>query len=66
MKANWRITGDGLGRPPAPVVPGDQLHMTVEAVRIRSRTAEIHGVARVGDAVAAEARIRFVLVEDRR
>ena len=49
-----------------PVVPGDQLVMTVEAVRVRSRTAEIHGQARVGEQLAAEAKVRFVLVEDRR
>lgn len=49
-----------------PVVPGDQLVMTVESLRIRSRTAEIHGTARVGEHLAAEAKVRFVLVEDRR
>jgi UDP-3-O-[3-hydroxymyristoyl] N-acetylglucosamine deacetylase/3-hydroxyacyl-[acyl-carrier-protein] dehydratase len=48
-----------------PVVPGDQLRLIVDAFRVRSRTAEVHGVARVGDDVAAEAKIRFVLVENR-
>ncbi len=49
-----------------PVVPGDQLVMTVESIRVRSRTAEIHGLAHVGEHLAAEAKVRFVLVEDRR
>jgi UDP-3-O-[3-hydroxymyristoyl] N-acetylglucosamine deacetylase / 3-hydroxyacyl-[acyl-carrier-protein] dehydratase len=49
-----------------PVVPGDQLQMTVESPRVRSRSAEIRGVARVGPHLAAEAKIRFVLADDRR
>ena len=49
-----------------PVVPGDQLVMTVESLRVRSRTAEILGLARVGEHLVAEAKVRFVLVEDRR
>ena len=46
-----------------PVVPGDQLRLEVESLRSRSRTADIKGVAKVGDQLAAEARIRFVLVD---
>ena len=49
-----------------PVVPGDQLMMTIESPRIRSRSAEIRGVARIGPHLAAEAKIRFILAEDRR
>ena len=46
-----------------PVVPGDQLHLSAETVRLKSRTAEVQGFARVGNQLAAEARFRFVLVE---
>ncbi len=46
-----------------PVVPGDQLVLDVEAIRMKSRTCEIQGTAKVGEVLAAEARIRFVLVE---
>jgi UDP-3-O-[3-hydroxymyristoyl] N-acetylglucosamine deacetylase/3-hydroxyacyl-[acyl-carrier-protein] dehydratase len=46
-----------------PVVPGDQLLLDVKAARIKSRTAEIQGSAYVGKALAAEAKIRFVLVD---
>jgi len=46
-----------------PVVPGDQLHLEVQGVRTKNRTADVQGVARVGDQIAAEAKIRFILVE---
>jgi len=46
-----------------PVVPGDQLILEVEAVRIKSRTGDCRCRALVGDRVAAEAQIRFVLVD---
>ena len=46
-----------------PVVPGDQLTLSAETIRLKSRSAEIQGFARVGGQLAAEARIRFVLVE---
>ena len=46
-----------------PVVPGDQLRLSVDIFRLRSRTVEIHGMARVGEQLAAEARIRFMLVK---
>lgn len=42
-----------------PVVPGDQLVLEVTGVRIKSRTAVVVGVARIGGEVAAEAKIRF-------
>ncbi|AMV39756.1 3-hydroxyacyl-ACP dehydratase FabZ [Planctomyces sp. SH-PL62] len=45
------------------VIPGDQLRLEVEAVKIKSAYASVRSVARVGDAVAAEARIRFVLID---
>ncbi|MGE5756837.1 MAG: UDP-3-O-acyl-N-acetylglucosamine deacetylase [Planctomycetaceae bacterium] len=46
-----------------PVVPGDQLRLEVAGTRIKSSTADVHGIARVGDQAAAEARIRFVIVD---
>lgn len=46
-----------------PVVPGDQLLLEVEAVRVKSRTGEIIGRATVQNELAAEATIRFMLVD---
>jgi UDP-3-O-[3-hydroxymyristoyl] N-acetylglucosamine deacetylase/3-hydroxyacyl-[acyl-carrier-protein] dehydratase len=46
------------------VVPGDQLILTAEVVRIRKRTAQCQCKAMVGDSIAAEAQIRFMLVDD--
>ena len=45
------------------VVPGDQLILEVEAVRIKSRTGDCKCKAMVGDQLAAEAQIRFMLVD---
>jgi UDP-3-O-[3-hydroxymyristoyl] N-acetylglucosamine deacetylase/3-hydroxyacyl-[acyl-carrier-protein] dehydratase len=47
-----------------PVVPGDQLILTAETVRLRRRTAHCRCQAMVGDIVAAEAEIKFILVDD--
>ncbi len=44
------------------VVPGDQLILEVDRLRVRSRMAEAHGIARVGDQVAAEAKLRFAVL----
>ncbi len=49
-----------------PVVPGDQLVMEVTGVRIKSRTAVVVGVARIGGEVAAEAKIRFHVIDTAR
>ncbi len=49
-----------------PVVPGDQLRMEVECLRAKGRIADVRGTAKVDDRIAAEARIRFVLVEPER
>jgi UDP-3-O-[3-hydroxymyristoyl] N-acetylglucosamine deacetylase / 3-hydroxyacyl-[acyl-carrier-protein] dehydratase len=46
-----------------PVVPGDQLRFEVTAERIKQNFASVSAVARVGDALAAEAKIRFVMVD---
>ncbi|MBN1804892.1 MAG: UDP-3-O-[3-hydroxymyristoyl] N-acetylglucosamine deacetylase [Sedimentisphaerales bacterium] len=47
-----------------PVVPGDQLILTAETLRLRKRTAHCQCKAMVGDAVVAEAQIKFMLVDD--
>lgn len=47
-----------------PVIPGDQLVLIAETTRLRSRTAQCRCRAMVGDAIAAEAKIKFMLVED--
>lgn len=45
------------------VLPGDQLRLEATCRRVGSRMCDFQGIARVGDQVAAEAKIRFVLVE---
>ena len=47
-----------------PVVPGDQLILTAETLRLRKRTAHCRCKAMVGDTVVAEAQIKFMLVDD--
>jgi UDP-3-O-[3-hydroxymyristoyl] N-acetylglucosamine deacetylase/3-hydroxyacyl-[acyl-carrier-protein] dehydratase len=46
------------------VVPGDQLILIAETIRIRSRTGHCRCTAMVGDQIAAEAEIKFMLVDD--
>ena len=46
------------------VVPGDQLVLTAETVRLRRRTAHCKCLAMVGDDIAAQAEIKFMLVDD--
>jgi len=46
------------------VVPGDQLILTAETVRLKKRTAQCRCRAIVDGAVAAEAEIKFMLVDD--
>lgn len=45
------------------VIPGDQLRLEAEAVRIRNRTAQVNARALVDGLVAAEAQIKFMLVD---
>ena len=45
-----------------PVVPGDQLRLEVVGHRIKAKTACVSGLAKVGDSLAAEAKLRFMLV----
>ena len=47
-----------------PVTPGDQLIIEAESVRIRSRIAHMRCRAYVGDELAAEAEVKFMLVDD--
>lgn len=46
-----------------PVVPGDQLVMEAETVRAQSRTAHVRCKAFVADQLAAEAQIKFIMVD---
>ena len=46
-----------------PVVPGDQLILEAIAVRVKSRTGHVRCKAFVKDKVAAEADIKFMLVD---
>ena len=46
-----------------PVVPGDQLVMEAQAVRVKARTGQTHCRATVGGELVAEATIRFMLVD---
>jgi len=46
------------------VVPGDQLILTSEAVRLKKRTAQCRCKAMVDDTVVAEAQIRFMLWDE--
>lgn len=46
-----------------PVVPGDQLLLEAATVRVKSRTGHVRCKAFVGDKLAAEAEIKFMLVD---
>ncbi len=46
-----------------PVLPGDTLEMEVVVTRIRSRTGQIQGYARVDGNVVAEAELMFAIVD---
>lgn len=46
-----------------PVTPGDQLVMEAEAIRARPRTGTVKCKAYVGSELAAEAQIRFMMVD---
>ncbi|WP_422930619.1 UDP-3-O-acyl-N-acetylglucosamine deacetylase [Singulisphaera sp. PoT] len=48
------------------VVPGDQLRLDITCLRLKSSSANVQGVAMVDDQVAAEAKIRFMIVEAER
>ncbi len=46
------------------VVPGDQLVLTAETIRMRKRTAQCQCKATVGKTVVAEAQIKFMLIDE--
>ncbi|MGA2584053.1 MAG: 3-hydroxyacyl-ACP dehydratase FabZ [Tepidisphaeraceae bacterium] len=46
-----------------PVIPGDQLLLEAITVRVKSRTGHVRCKAFVGDKMAAEADIKFMLVD---
>ncbi len=46
-----------------PVVPGDQLILESENIRVKARTGHVKCRAYVGDQIAAEAEIKFMLVD---
>ena len=45
------------------MVPGDQLILEAFASRVKSRTGHVHAIARVDDDLAAEADIKFMMVD---
>ncbi len=46
-----------------PVTPGDQLVMEAESIRAKPRTGTVKCKAYVGSELAAEAQIRFMMVD---
>lgn len=46
-----------------PIVPGDQVVLEVTSDRIKDHSAVVSGTAKVGGTLAAQARIRFVVVD---
>ena len=46
-----------------PVTPGDVLRLEIEVTRFRTKMAQIHGKAYVGEDLAAEADLMFAIVE---
>jgi 3-hydroxyacyl-[acyl-carrier-protein] dehydratase len=57
------VTGIDEARFRRPVIPGDQLRLTMDLVKLRSRTCKMHGRAEVDGELAAEAQIMSALVE---
>ncbi len=47
-----------------PVTPGDQLILEAESIRVRPRIAHMRCQAFIGEALAAEAEVKFMLVDD--
>lgn len=47
-----------------PVVPGDQLVLEAQTIRVKARTGHVRCRAMVGDQLAAEAIIKFMLVDE--
>ncbi len=60
------FTGIDKARFRRTVVPGDQLRMTVEVIKLRSRNCKMRGRAEVDGQLAAEAEILSALVDRER
>lgn len=57
------FTGIDRARFRRAVVPGDQLRLTLEVLKLRTKVCKMHGIAEVQGAVAAEADIFCALVD---
>ena len=57
------FTGIDEARFRRPVVPGDQIRLTMEVLKLRSRTCKMRGTAEVAGELVAEAEIMSALVE---
>lgn len=57
------FTGIDRARFRRPVVPGDQLRLSLEVVQLRSRACKMRGVAEVEGQMAAEAEILSAMVD---
>ena len=57
------FTGIDSARFRRPVVPGDRLRLTMEVVKLRSRTCKMRGIAEVDGQIVAEADILSALVD---
>jgi len=57
------FTGIDRARFRRPVRPGDQLRLTLEVLKLRSRTCRMKGIAEVEGDLAAEAEIFSILVD---
>lgn len=57
------FTGIDSARFRRPVLPGDRLRLTMEVVKLRSRTCKMRGIADVDGQIVAEADILSALVD---
>jgi len=57
------FTGIDEARFRRPVVPGDQIRLTMEVIKVRSRSCKMRGRAEVDGELVAEAEIMSALVE---
>jgi beta-hydroxyacyl-ACP dehydratase FabZ len=57
------FTGIDQARFRRPVVPGDQIRLTMDVLKLRSRTCKMRGIAEVEGELVAEAEIMSALVE---
>jgi 3-hydroxyacyl-[acyl-carrier-protein] dehydratase len=57
------FTGIDQARFRRPVVPGDRIKLTMEVLKLRSRTCKMRGIAEVDGELTAEAEIMSALVD---